>query len=156
MKSDGIWKHFGLAFALALVFYVGFFYGVEHLRRRRGPWEVTFTTNAGGGPVVAVGQPALQIPTIELVFPAQTNAPLPGPQTVRFDQPATRAIPFGTVKFLDTTVLPGTVTLDLFGHEIEFLPRTLIIDKHEHPWRPARTITLTNAAGPPTPAAGQP
>jgi len=35
---------------------------------------------------------------------------------VRFDRPAKRHdLPFGAVKFLDTTFLPGTVTLALFG-----------------------------------------
>jgi hypothetical protein len=78
-----------------------------------------------------------------MVFPG-TNLPgLPAAVVVRFDGPSRRAAPpFGSVKFLDTTVLPGTVTLDLFGHEVELLPRTLIVDKREHPWSSGQRIEL--------------
>ena len=30
--------------------------------------------------------------------------------------------------------LPGVVTMNLLGHEIELMPRTLVIDKKEVPW----------------------
>ena len=30
--------------------------------------------------------------------------------------------------------LPGVVTMNLLGHEIELMPRTLVIDKKEIPW----------------------
>jgi hypothetical protein len=29
---------------------------------------------------------------------------------------------------------PGVVTMNLLGHEIELMPRTLVIDKKEVPW----------------------
>jgi len=51
-------------------------------------------------------------------------------------------VPFGTCVFMDTTFLPGTVTLRLYGHEIELLPRVLVIDQQEHPWISDSTITL--------------
>ena len=51
-------------------------------------------------------------------------------------------VPFGNCVFMDTTFLPGTVTLQLFGHEIELLPRVLVIDRQEHSWRPGNTIAL--------------
>jgi hypothetical protein len=51
-------------------------------------------------------------------------------------------VPFGQCVFMDTTFLPGTLTLQLFGHEIELLPRVLVVDRQEHPWRPATAITL--------------
>lgn len=37
----------------------------------------------------------------------------------------------------NTTILPGPMTLDLVGHEIELLPRLLIINKGEHTCRTA-------------------
>jgi hypothetical protein len=43
--------------------------------------------------------------------------------------------------------LPGTVTLRLFGHEIELLPRVLIIDRKEHPWKAGDTIRLAPTSG---------
>ena len=30
--------------------------------------------------------------------------------------------------------LPGVVTMNILGHEIELMPRTLVIDKKEVPW----------------------
>jgi len=45
---------------------------------------------------------------------------------------------------MDTTFLPGTVAFQLFGHEIELLPRVLIIDHEEHPWH-SKHATLTGA-----------
>jgi len=38
------------------------------------------------------------------------------------------------VRFHDLTNLPGTITLDLHGHEIEMLPRTLFINTKEVAW----------------------
>ena len=43
---------------------------------------------------------------------------------------------------MDTISLPGTVTFQMFGHEIELLPRVLTIDRQEYPWRPEATISL--------------
>ena len=33
--------------------------------------------------------------------------------------------------------LPGIVTMNLLGHEIELMPRTLVVDKKEVPWSTA-------------------
>ena len=40
----------------------------------------------------------------------------------------------GEIVFQDSTFLPGTLTLKLFGHMVEFLPRVMIIDRREVPW----------------------
>jgi hypothetical protein len=50
--------------------------------------------------------------------------------------------------FLDTTFLPGTVALSLFGHEVQLLPRVLTIDKVEKAWRSGETISLQQAVAP--------
>ena len=68
--------------------------------------------------------------------------------TVAFDVPQ-RSVPLGRVKFEDLTYLPGTVTLEMFGHEIELLPRTLYINRKPHPWKSNETIRLTTADKPP-------
>jgi hypothetical protein len=69
-----------------------------------------------------------------------TNSPV----TLVFSQPkpVPYEVPFGKCVFMDTTFLPGTVTFQLFGHEIELLPRVLVIDRQEHAWRPDMTIAL--------------
>jgi hypothetical protein len=43
---------------------------------------------------------------------------------------------------MDTTFLPGTLTFRLFSHELELLPRVLIIDHEEYPWVPGTNIVL--------------
>jgi hypothetical protein len=55
---------------------------------------------------------------------------------------------------MDTTFLPGTVALELFNHEVELLPRVLVIDRQEHPWLSESTITLHPA--PPKGSAPEP
>ena len=79
-----------------------------------------------------------------------------------FDQPRAvpYALPFGQCVFVDSTFLPGTLTFEVFGHEIELLPRVLIIDREEHTWQSNSIITLAprprllspaQATEPPTP-----
>ena len=63
-------------------------------------------------------------------------------------------VPFGRGVFLDLTSLPGTATFELFGYEIQLLPRGLIIDRQEYPWRAAAPSTLRPA--PATPNRAQP
>lgn len=141
-KRDPIWKQALAVFGVCAVFYFGGFWALQHWRTRRGPWEVTFhSTN--GAPVVRIAAPALGITGVQIVFPGTNAPPLNQARTVRFDDPTRRDdVPFGRVKFLDTTVLPGTVTFDLFGHEIELLPRTLILNRREHAWRDGERIEL--------------
>ena len=44
------------------------------------------------------------------------------------------AVPFGECIYQDLMFLPGVVTMNILGHEIELMPRTLVIDKKEVPW----------------------
>lgn len=137
-------KHFVLAFLLALVCYALFYLGIEHRRTHKGPWEVTFTNNAAGNPVLLVNQHRLAITNVQLVFP-DSQAPssnLLGTLAFNQPQPVPFPVPFGRCVFMDTTFLPGTVTFQFFGHEIELLPRVLIIDHQEHPWVSDATNTL--------------
>jgi hypothetical protein len=52
---------------------------------------------------------------------------------------------------MDTTFFPGTVTLRLFEHEIELVPRVLVIDLQEHPWLSESTITMHSVSRSATP-----
>jgi hypothetical protein len=144
MKSDGALKHFILAFLLALVCYALFYYTIEHRRIRKGPWEVTFTNNIAGTPLVVVNQHKLAITNYQIAFADQPALSTNSMGTLRFSQPqpVPYPVPFGKCVFMDTTFLPGTVTFQLFGHEIELLPRALIIDRQEHPWVSDNPLTL--------------
>jgi hypothetical protein len=151
MHSQGAVKHFILAFMLALVGYAVFYEGIEHWRARKGPWRVTFTRTAAGAPMILIDHPKLAITNVQVCFAADALPATNRPVTLVFDQPrpVPYAVPFGNCVFMDATFLPGTVTFQLFGHEIELLPRVLVLDRQEHPWRSGTSVTLS----PPAPAA---
>lgn len=141
MKSDGIGKHLIFAFVLALVLYLGVFGLIQYYRNVKGPWHVTFQTDAEGRPSVSASQQQLNISNVSFVFPEVHIALTNFSSRVVFDSPITN-IPFGKVLFLDTTFLPGTVTLELFGNEIELLPRVLVLNKKEIAWKSGATFPL--------------
>jgi hypothetical protein len=138
--KDNIFKHAIIAFALALLGYIFFFSCDAHLRTTKGPWIVEFTTT-NNDPLLVINQPALHIENvrIQLVGEKTTNAPA----TVRFDKPFGIQLPYGRVRFHDLTYLPGTITLDLFGHEIEMIPRALFINTNEVAWSNNSLFVLT-------------
>jgi hypothetical protein len=171
MKREGLAKHFILAFLLALVGYIFFYQTIEHRRTRKGPWQVTFSHSTAGDPAIIIAQPQLAITKVQISFPEeilsvtnatgplasrpeQLNSPVtnyPSPTaTLLFAQPrpVPYEVPFGKCVFMDTTFLPGTVTLQIFGHEIELLPRVLVIDGQEHPWLPDTVIALPRRQAP--------
>jgi hypothetical protein len=154
MKPEGPAKHFILAFLLALAGYIVFYQVIEHRRTRHGPWRVTFTTSAAGVPAIIINQPGLAITNVQISFPGQAPSATIGPVTLVFGQPrpVPYEVPFGNCVFMDTTFLPGTVTFQLLGHEIELLPRVLVIDRQEHAWRVDATIDLPRGQAPPPPA----
>ena len=164
MKPDSPAKHFLLAFLLALAGYVLCYQLIQYWRVRKGPWEVCFlmtsetqnsTTDGNGesSPAILIRQPALGITNVEIIFAGEilslTNQAAantaPGSAITlwfRQPQPVPYNLPFGKCIFMDTISLPGTVTFQMFGHEIELLPRVLTIDRQEYPWRTQATITL--------------
>ena len=156
MKSEGPAKHFLLVFVLALVGYVVCYPLIEHRRTRNGPWRVTFATGAAGVPAIVINQPRLGITNVQISFAAETVPTTNSPVSLAFGQPkpVPYEVPFGKCVFMDTTFLPGTVTFQLFGHEIELLPRVLVIDRQEHAWRPDMTIALPR--GPTVPPQARP
>jgi hypothetical protein len=144
MKRDGALKHFILAFLLAVICYAFFYSKIENRRSRKGPWEITFTNDAAGNPSLVINEPRLAITNVQVTFTNQRAAASFAPTTLVFRQPRPipYEVPFGRCMFMDTTFLPGTVALELFNHEVELLPRVLVIDRQEHPWLSESTITL--------------
>ncbi len=128
-------------FFVVLALYLATFHGIEHFRHRKGPWEVRFQTDARGIPSIQIAQRNVGLSNLTLVFPRAQFGTTGLNQLVRFQRPD-QQIPFGKVRHQDLTYLPGVVGLDLFGHEIELVPRTLIIDRREVPWRSNTTIDL--------------
>jgi hypothetical protein len=132
VNKDGkeFWRHAGIAFAIAIVFYIVFFSWMTHRREGKGPWQITFVADTNGTPSLDIQQQKLNLSkriTFDGAKIAPTNA------VVRFYQ-GTTEIPFGKMLFQDPTFLPGTVTMEQFGHKVELLPRVLVIDKKEYAW----------------------
>jgi hypothetical protein len=140
MRADSSIRHFGFAFAIAVVLYVAGFGWIQHRRVFKGPWEITFITDGAGRPSLLISEPRLKI-SGKIVFPGRQIASANLARMQRFDGAVTR-LPFGEMIFQDPTFLPGTVTMRQFGHEIELLPRILIIDKKEIPWRAGQTVEV--------------
>lgn len=138
MRSDRLHWHLLTGFLLALGIYVGVFSCDQGVRKRKGPWEVSFIASTNGAPAILISQPFLGITNVQITFEGEsaTNSGL-----VRFDRPQ-QPLPFGSTKFEDLTYLPGSVTFDFFGHEVELLPRTLYLNKKEHGWAPRASHTL--------------
>ena len=139
MRSDGIRKHLVAAFLLAALLYAAGFALDQHLRTRHGPWAVTFTREPSGDPALVIQQRPLGIRDVKIVFGGESASHRV--ETVSFDRPG-ETLPFGRVKFDDLTVLPGTVTIEFAGHEIELLPRTLYLNRRSRPWENGVAITL--------------
>jgi hypothetical protein len=149
-RSMAVW------FFIVLALYLAAFYGFEYLNHRKGPWAVEFLLDPAGHPKMVVSQSALQVSNMAMVFYGEQAAATNLPQKVLFDEPR-RSVPFGRVIYEDLRALPGVVTFDLFGHEIELLPRVLIVNKREIPWQPGATINLSASnkpALPPRPPKG--
>ena len=149
-------KHIVYAFLLALVGYILVYQVIEYRRTRNGPWQVSFARSPAGEPALVVNQPKLGITNVQVCFAGTGISPAANGPTLLFrqPQPVPFDVPFGKCVFMDTTGLPGTITFELFGHQVELLPRILIIDRKEHPWRPHSTIALPRAKA--APEAGRP
>lgn len=156
MKSGFSARSIILLFIVVLGLYLLVYNGIEYSRHRKGAWEVTFLTDAQGNPSIAVYQPKLNISSVEVVFLGEKIAQTNLSQRVLFGRPK-KPVPFGKVIYEDLTFLPGVVTFDFFGHELELLPRVMIVNKREVTWKSEMVVELaaTNKLPvPPKPAKG--
>ena len=142
-KSPGAWKHFVAAFVLALILYVVGFNFIESRRVKSGPWDVTFQNSAGQLELV-IQQDSLSIRDVRIQF---TNAPLSSnlAETIYFTagRKVPFAVPFGRCVFLDPLFLPGKAVLEIAGHEIQIMPRVLVLNGKEHSWASGTRILLS-------------
>jgi hypothetical protein len=143
-RHDGLLRHLAIAAVLAVVFYGAAFSWIEHRRVAKGPWEIAFMSDGAGRPWLRIAQPALRI-SEQLSFPDDQVARTNLAELVKFRE-ATTNLPFGEMLLQDPLYLPGTITMRLFGHRIEVLPRTLVVDQQEHAWKTGEEIVV-RAAG---------
>jgi len=153
MKRDNLAGHLAIAFFIALAVYVAAYRGIEGRRTRNGPWEITFTNSPDAHPALVVDQPKLGLTNVEMIFAdamiSSNNTTTNFPSRLGFGEPkpVPFELPFGKCIFMDTTFLPGTLTVSMFGHEIEFLPRVMMIDHEEHPRRSGERIVIGASKG---------
>lgn len=141
-KKDNLVRILATAFGLSVLIYVVCFSGMQYLREHKGGWHVEFRTDAENHPSVVVSQPALGIVNQTFSFPEQTGPRANYTRTIVFDGPLTNA-PFGEVIFQDPTFLPGTLTFNFWGHELEFMPRTMVVNFEEIAWHTRTNLVLT-------------
>lgn len=139
MKSGLTVKKVALLFAAVLAVYFALFVAIEKSRLAKGPWRVEFQAAAGGDATLVVAQPYLNITNARVIVHGEsvTNT---SAQVIfeRVKQP----VPFGEIIFEDLTFLPGVVTFNLLGHEVELMPRALVVNKKLVPWQPGMTVEL--------------
>ena len=133
MESEGLLKKLAITFTISLVAYFVIFHWIENRRISAGPWNVTFSTDTNAQPSIIITQEKLKLTNLRIIFPEQRWSETNLIRAIRYDTARTNC-GFGEVVFQDPTFLPGTITFNFFGHEVELLPRTLIIDKREYPW----------------------
>jgi hypothetical protein len=150
MKPEGVFKTFIVPLLGAVLVYFVTFGVIQHFRDTKGPWQVTFQTDAAGRPSLQIAQSSLQLSNITIKFIGEQIGQSNLNEMVLFDSPKTN-VPFGRVIFFDTTFLPGTMTFDLFGHEIELLPRALGVNRKAVQWQSGLTIELAAEQKPVTP-----
>jgi hypothetical protein len=155
VKTSFPWKQALLLFGAVLLAYLAVFNGIEYHRHRKGPWKVDFMTDEAGRASIGVFQEHSKV-SARLHFPDVTISRTNFGERVAFDRPK-KPVPFGKVIYEDLTFLPGVVTFDFFGHEVELLPRVLIVNKREVDWRSAPALELWSTNRPaisPKPAKG--
>ncbi|MEP6662646.1 MAG: hypothetical protein ABJC04_03180 [Verrucomicrobiota bacterium] len=142
MKLPPLTKSLIALFASVLAIYFVVFGLIQHQRTFRGPWNVTFSTDAEGIPKLLVEHIHLQI-SEQIFFPEMKMDVTNLSQKMVFDDPTKTNAPFGEIVFQDLTFLPGTVTFNFSGHEVELLPRRLSVDKKEYLWKKGDVISVT-------------
>ncbi len=142
MKPDRLFKILLIGFGVALMIYILAFSFIQNRRTIKGPWHVMFSTDSEGTPNLLIQQTNFGIAK-KIIFSEQKLEQKSLAQSFVFDDPTKTNAPFGQIIFQDLTFLPGTVTFNFFGHEVELLPRVLTIDKQEHRWKNGEVISVT-------------
>ena len=154
LPRDSILPFALVMFAIAIVIYTFFYSTDQSLRSKDGGWEVTFTTNQFGAPMLQASLMSKGIENCSVVFNGEKLPPDFKPVTTNLVTPIQLpvAVPFGQWFYADLTYLPGVVTFNLFGedgnatgrrHEVELLQRGLVVNRKKHDWQPSLKIEVS-------------
>jgi len=146
MKQHAVtWKSIVLTFVIAVVFYALAYSWMNNRQTGKGPWQVSFSTNAAGTPQVIIAQPALGISNITIQFAGEELAATNTTGVVNFARPR-QPTPFGRVAYDDLMFQPGAVALDCFGHVVEMFPAALGLNGTRVGWTNdvVHTLEATN------------
>ena len=141
-------------FVIAIVVYAIFYSTDQTLRSKDGGWEITFTTNQMGTPMLELSLPSKGIENCSVVFNGETLPLDFKPMSTNLVTPTQlpESVPFGQWFYADLTYLPGVVTFNFFGeernatgrrHEVELLQRGLVVNREKHDWKPALKIEVS-------------
>ena len=128
----------------ALAFYFIAYSWLTRKQTAQGAWQVLFTNDVAGVPELVIQQTNRGISNLHVRFVDEKLSPTQKTGMVEFRNPQMPA-PFGVVIYDDLMFLPGTVTLDCFGHEVELLPRTLVLNRKPVAWASNTTNELKAA-----------
>jgi hypothetical protein len=139
MRSEGILKHVGVALLIAVVFYFVTYTWIEHRRVVHGPWEIRFSSDTAGVPSLSISETELNISKTVRFTGGKTKPNISKSVEFRLETPE---LPFGEIVFQDPTFLPGTLSMHLFDHKVELVPRVLFIDGKEYPWNSTNEVEV--------------
>lgn len=126
----------------AIAIYLIAWNGLEFMRARHGPWSFEFSRRSPDELALTVNQSSLGIEGFEIVVDGVDGIEeFEGSETVVFDGVAS-SLPVGSVRYHDLMILPGVITIELYGNEIEFLPRTLYVNREEVAWTQEKPVRL--------------
>jgi len=127
----------------AIVIYLIAWNGLEYMRSRHGPWAFEFSRRSPDVLALVAHQSSLGIEGFEIIVEGVDGIEdFEGSETVVFDG-VESSLPVGTIRYHDLMILPGVITIELYGNEIEFLPRTLYVNREEVAWTRDEPVRLT-------------
>ena len=147
VMASGVFGKQGLRILLVVAIgslgaYLFLYSTIEHWRLANGPWQVTFARSSGMEPMLTIQHPRFHIEHVEILFKGHNSPATNVVHEFNKMQPVPYPVPFGECKFQDLISRPGTVVLEIYGHEIQLMPNSLTIDKHSIPWKSNQRISL--------------
>ncbi len=131
---------FTVGLGLALLFGITWVF-MNSFVRNKSPWIVMFQSDGKGFQQISIS--CAKFPNIKasVVF-HNIEIKREISEKIIFDSDV-KKLPFGMIKAIDTTILPGKIVLEIDRHEIGISEKHLIIDKNEYNWSNISKIEMS-------------